>query len=203
MRIYFDGEARPNSTEGINRVCVVVVRRDRVSIIDERSGHGDSGVAEWKALVKAIETAKLHNLKQVEIIGDSKLVIEGAIRTPSIRKEWESFRDLYRQLSLTIPDVQLRWVPRDQNLAGRYLEAGDGPHFRNGVTAFEGLTAFTVVSGQLGKLNAYQRAKHNRKEKERRKRRKAEFQAVGQPSDPSRPELSSIGVEVDRCPKPK
>lgn len=175
IRIYFDGEARPNRWNGLNRICVVVVRsqaNERIMLIDEAAGNGDAEKAEWKALIRAAEIAATFQ-GPVAILGDCLVIIDKTRSITSRNKSLQRYREIVGGAQ-----IDLSWVPRGENLAGRWLEAGDGQYFRNGVAAFEDRTPeFDIVADRLAlntTRNAYQRARRNRKNKARMARRHAE-----------------------------
>lgn len=124
MEIYFDGGCSPNP--GKMSACIVVVRpgQKAQAFTMEDLGQGTNNVAEWSALVWAVQWAKDNGVQQCVIYGDSNLAIQQA------RGAWKINNELlanlfkqFKQISQGL-DLDLRHVLRDSNLAGIYLEHG-------------------------------------------------------------------------------
>jgi ribonuclease HI len=80
---------------------------------------GSSHVAEWKALLHALEIAAEFGLKDVQLLGDSKAVIDQANERQKCRSETSlRWREAYRDKVRSFRQVRLRHIKRTQNLAG-------------------------------------------------------------------------------------
>jgi ribonuclease HI len=114
LKIFFDGGCRPNP----GRIEVAVVARGRTWFFDDL-GEGSSSDAEWLALCKALEVAGETGAPVFDLVGDSRSIIEQAsgvvpCRTSSARAHQER----YVAAATVNPPRRLRWIARQQNLAG-------------------------------------------------------------------------------------
>ncbi|MFL5899311.1 MAG: ribonuclease HI family protein [Solirubrobacterales bacterium] len=70
-----DGGARGNP----GPAAIGIVLRDRegelLETVGERIGKATNNVAEYRALLRGIELAKLHGAEELELVGDSELVV--------------------------------------------------------------------------------------------------------------------------------
>ena len=120
LRIFFDGGCRPNP--GMMEIAAVA---RGVTYRDSNLGHGGSEESEWLALLHAARIAVQLGVDDVELVGDSRSVINQAAGVTKCR-DAGSRRHLaaYRDAAAAIPKVRLRYVPRSKNLAGIALARG-------------------------------------------------------------------------------
>lgn len=114
LRIFFDGGCRPNP----GMIEVAAVARGNLYL---RTGLGIGGneEAEWRALLHAVEIARSLGADDVELVGDSRSVINQANGTAKCRAvEMRPHLEAYRAAAAAIPHVRLRHVLRAKNLAG-------------------------------------------------------------------------------------
>jgi len=114
LRVFFDGGCRPNP--GMMEVAAVA---RGVTYLRTDLGQGSSEESEWRALLHAVEVAVTLGAQDVELVGDSRSVIDqgnGAIkcRSAAMRAHLEA----YRAAISAISHVRLRHVVRSKNLAG-------------------------------------------------------------------------------------
>ncbi|MBA3678244.1 MAG: reverse transcriptase-like protein [Sphingosinicella sp.] len=114
MKIYFDGGRRPNP----GPIETMVVVRGRPDYRRD-CGEGSSHEAEWRALLHAIDIAKQLRLDDVELLGDSKAVVDQVngrqkCRSAVLRECLETYQ---REIQV-FRRVRLRHIKRTQNLAG-------------------------------------------------------------------------------------
>lgn len=119
LKVYFDGGCRPNP----GSIEVAAVLRGTAHVRTDL-GSGTNGDAEWLALIHALEVAQASGDTPFDLLGDSRSVIEQAngrakAASPADRKHLERFR----QLAAAHPPARVRWVKREQNLAGIALNA--------------------------------------------------------------------------------
>lgn len=119
LKVYFDGGCRPNP----GSIEVAAVLRGTAHVRTDL-GSGTNGDAEWLALIHALEVAQANGDTEFDLLGDSRSVIEQAngrakAASPADRKHLERFR----QLAAAHPPARVRWVKREQNLAGIALNA--------------------------------------------------------------------------------
>lgn len=117
MKIYCDSSTR--------EACVVIEGQDPMVL--PYSEPVTVNVGEYKAVIWALTIARTRNYESVEILTDSLLVVK------QVRGEWkcrkayllplrDRVRGLMDRLTLYQRWVHLRWLPREENLAGRVLE---------------------------------------------------------------------------------
>ena len=119
LKLFFDGGCRPNP----GPIEVAVVARG-VSYFFGDLGEGSNTDAEWWALIKALEVARLLGDPDFVLLGDAKVVIDQAngvrkCRGPALQAHEARFAGL----AVTIPPKRIRWIARAQNLAGIVLAA--------------------------------------------------------------------------------
>ena len=86
-------------------------------------GSGTSNDAEWLALIRSLEMAQSAELRDIELVGDALDVIN---RARSVLKTGLTFSGHEETLKLVIakaPPARIRWIKREQNLAGIALAA--------------------------------------------------------------------------------
>ncbi len=120
LRIFFDGGCRPNP----GRMEIATVARGVIYKRDD-VGQGSGEEAEWLALLHAVRIAVELGVDDVELVGDSRSVINhangvGTCRDATLRQHLEA----YRTAVAVIPRVRLRAIPRSKNLAGIALAKG-------------------------------------------------------------------------------
>lgn len=117
-RIYFDGGARPNP--GQMEAAVVVEGGQKLR---RALGHGTNNVAEWTACLWALEVAHELGFTEVEIAGDSQLVVHQAAGEWKVRHEdLRPFKVEFDRVAAQFAYIRMVWVPRDINPAGWLLE---------------------------------------------------------------------------------
>ncbi|MBW8744569.1 MAG: reverse transcriptase-like protein [Sphingomonas sp.] len=120
LRIFFDGGCRPNP----GRMEIAAVARGtaypRLNV-----GHGSGEEAEWLALLHAVEIAVMLGGDDIELVGDSRSVIDQASGAGKCRDvRMQQHLAAYRAAISAIPRVRLRHVLRSKNLAGIALAKG-------------------------------------------------------------------------------
>lgn len=121
-KIYFDGGCKPNP--GMMEVCIVVVdgRNEPIPHAVSNLGRGTNNIAEWSSLLWAMSYALEQGWQDVEIIGDSKLVVSQAAGRWQIKNnEFHSFKENFDVLQAKV-GAKLKHVLRNKNLAGKHLE---------------------------------------------------------------------------------
>lgn len=118
LKIFFDGGCRPNP--GRIEVAVVV---SGVPYLFDDLGRGTNSDAEWLALTCALELSQSLGLTNIELVGDALEVIRQAHR--AIRTGHAKHGHAAKVLALIAekPFARIRWIKREQNLAGIALAA--------------------------------------------------------------------------------
>lgn len=118
LKVFFDGGCRPNP----GRIEAAVVVRGVSHLFDDL-GHGTNSDAEWRALVCALKLAHSMNLADIELIGDAIEVIKGANIALSTGRATNSRAAEFLTACSDLPRPRIRWIKREQNLAGIALAA--------------------------------------------------------------------------------
>ncbi len=118
VKVFFDGGCRPNP----GQMEVAVVLRG-VAHIQADLGFGTSSDAEWLALIRAMELAQEAEVRDAELIGDSLDVINRAQRVFDTGQATCAHEVRLRLLLERGRPARIRWIRREQNLAGIALAA--------------------------------------------------------------------------------
>jgi ribonuclease HI len=112
-KVYFDGGCRPNP--GVIETAVVALGK-----VHHRAaaGHGSSELAEWTALLDALDVARGLGLRDLLLLGDSAGVVGQANGKAG---SGDGAADCHARFLAQITDferVRVRHIKRNQNLAG-------------------------------------------------------------------------------------
>ncbi len=118
IKVYFDGGARPNP----GPIEAAVVVRGVAHIYDDL-GQGSSHDAEWLALIRALELCQATGLRDVVLIGDALAVVTQANLALAHGAAPAGHAATFRALAAKSRPAHIRWVKRQQNLAGIALAA--------------------------------------------------------------------------------
>lgn len=114
LRLFFDGGCRPNP----GQMEIAVVVRGVVHLVPD-CGQGTNSDAEWLAAIHALRIATEMGASEVDLLGDSTLVVTQANGTARCRSDaLRAHRDVFRQEAAKFDRVRLRHVGRARNLAG-------------------------------------------------------------------------------------
>jgi ribonuclease HI len=118
VKVFFDGGCRPNPgpIEGAAVIRGQVYRFDNL-------GHGSNRDAEWLALNAALRLSQSLGLTHVELIGDALEVITLANRAMESGQGGDHHGAAFLSLIATHRPARIRWIKRQQNLAGIALAA--------------------------------------------------------------------------------
>lgn len=119
-RGWFDGSAHPNPGQiGIGALlCGPAGERVEIS---RRAGYGNSGEAEYLALVALLEAAARMGATGLVVLGDSQVVVNDVnldahvVATGRGAKGLEPHRARVMALQVALGGISLRWVPRHRN----------------------------------------------------------------------------------------
>lgn len=118
VRLFFDGGCRPNP----GRIELAVVGRGVRHLVGD-AGWGDNSDAEWLALIAAAEIAARLGADDVELVGDSAVIVAQANGARCRRDSLVAHRTAYLAAIDGIARVRVRRVARSHNLAGIALAA--------------------------------------------------------------------------------
>ncbi|AXB78062.1 ribonuclease HI [Novosphingobium sp. P6W] len=118
LKVFFDGGCRPNP----GQIEVAVVVRGAVYVFDDL-GKGNNTDAEWLALIRALELAQSLGLADVELIGDARQIIDAADAVLRSGRADSGHAATFLALAGKGAPGRVRWIKREQNLAGIALAA--------------------------------------------------------------------------------
>jgi ribonuclease HI len=114
LKIFFDGGCQPNP----GRIEVAIVARGQSAFFDDL-GYGTNSDAEWLALRLALKVAHSLKVPRFELLGDNANVIAQATGRAGCRSQSAAAHlAQYLDLATTGRPDRIRWLPRNQNLAG-------------------------------------------------------------------------------------
>lgn len=118
VKVFFDGGCRPNP----GPIEAAVVIRGVTHLFDDL-GTGTSNDAEWLALIRGLELAQAAELRDIELIGDALDVIKRAQRVLKTGHAVSRHEEELKLLLEKARPARIRWIKREQNLAGISLAA--------------------------------------------------------------------------------
>jgi ribonuclease HI len=114
--LHVDGGARGNPGPAAIGVVVSEPGGEVVDELAERIGVATNNVAEYRAVLRALERAKELGAAEIEIVGDSELVARQL--TGAYKVKHPALRPLYEQARVALRGFEgwdIRTVPRAQN----------------------------------------------------------------------------------------
>ena len=130
MTFYIDGGCKGNHLprEEDRPMRAVVCDDAGTALVDLEMRGGTNGIAELWALVEAMIISRHAKLDEVQIYTDSSNLIGWVKTTPVHLLARAEYKNLFAALDNYRKKIQLNidWVGRDDNLAGRYIEANAG-----------------------------------------------------------------------------
>jgi len=127
--LFFDGACRGNpGPMGIG--AVLLEKGKKVKEISKRLGKGTNNIAEWSALIEGLKLAKTYGCRELEVRGDSQLIIRQITGRYIVKSE--NLIPLYdeaRKLCRNFEKISFKWVQREKNadtdaLSNRALDGG-------------------------------------------------------------------------------
>lgn len=113
--ITFDGGAQPNP--GPASYAYVIKESNKIIYKGfEKFGEDTNNVAEYKGLIEALKKCLELNLDNIEIKGDSKLVVMQSqglwkVKAENLKKYNLEAKELIKKFK----SIKISWVPREQN----------------------------------------------------------------------------------------
>ena len=118
LKVFFDGGCRPNP--GVMEAAVVV--RGQPHFYGDL-GTGTNSDAEWQALLCAVALARDLGEHDVEFVGDARAVTEEARIAARTGRATSAQAAAFLLALGPYRPGRIRWIKREQNLAGIALEA--------------------------------------------------------------------------------
>lgn len=121
MKVYIDGGVKGHHLKANRRGYISVVM-DKKKLV-EPVGAVTNNQAEYLALIKALRVVLGEGGRAVEILSDSELLVRQLKGEYKVRNR--ALQNLHQEavtLSSKLEKFSIRWVPRNQNLAGILLE---------------------------------------------------------------------------------
>lgn len=126
MKIFFDGGCRPNP----GRLETAVVARG-VIYHEPAAGFGTNNDAEWLALIHALKIAQGLGADDIELLGDSALIVNQAKGAWKCRgSALQAHHADFQTLAASFARIRIKHIKRSHNLAGIALE-----RVRNGLSS--------------------------------------------------------------------
>ena len=116
LRLHVDGGARGNPGPAAIGVVIADARDEVIAELAERIGVATNNVAEYRAVLRALERARELGATEVEVVGDSELVARQLAGVYKVKHP--ALKPLYEQATAALRGFEswsVRSVPRDQN----------------------------------------------------------------------------------------
>lgn len=113
--LFFDGACRGNP--GPMAIGVVLIENGKkVGELSKRIGTGTNNIAEWKALIEGLKLATMYGCKELEVRGDSRLVIRQIKGQYKVKSE--NLIPLFseaKKLCDSFKKIDFKWINREDN----------------------------------------------------------------------------------------
>lgn len=85
-------------------------------------GNATNNQAEYQGMIEGLKTARKENILELEVYGDSKLVIEQMkgnwqVKSPNIKHYYQEAREICKHFD----NLSFFWIKRDKNKVADYL----------------------------------------------------------------------------------
>lgn len=114
--IFFDGASTPHSHTGASCGYVITSARGTLAVGRPLKPNSTNNEAEWAGLIEALKRAHLEGFTEVEIRGDSMLVVNSVLGKYKIKKP--HLKPLYAEAYSLLSKFKLysiHWIPREEN----------------------------------------------------------------------------------------
>lgn len=119
LEIYIDGASAGNP--GPSGIGLFIKGEGHLIKISEYIGETNNHIAEFKALIRALEEAKKLNSPIVSIRSDSKIVVNSIEKQFVKNEEYKPLLEKAIQLSKEFDLFFIKWIPDQQNKAADAL----------------------------------------------------------------------------------
>ena len=117
---WFDGSAHPNPGRIGIGALLTGPSGQRIAI-SRRAGHGNSGQAEYSALLAVLEAALRERPSALVVYGDSRVVLDEVNRLTPGSRALAVQRAAAQALIAQFARITLQWIPRHRNAAADQL----------------------------------------------------------------------------------
>ena len=96
--------------------AVLLENGKKVKEVSKSIGKGTNNIAEWSALIEGLKLAKAHGCRELEVRGDSQLIIRQI--TGRYKVKSENLIPLYEEaikLCRNFEKISFKWVQREKN----------------------------------------------------------------------------------------
>jgi ribonuclease HI len=96
--------------------AILLENGKKVKEFSKRLGKGTNNIAEWTALIEGLKMARAHGCQDLEVRGDSQLIIRQI--SGQYRVKSENLIPLYnaaRKLCVNFEKISFKWVQREEN----------------------------------------------------------------------------------------
>lgn len=127
--LYVDGGCEGNGQLDLNKRKMVAVVTDNrgVVLIDKHQEGGSNNIAELLAVKEALIWCSAHQISEVEIRTDSRNNLSWVLGKKVGKKVNDrvavlNLKNAINAIKGTMKKFKIIWVPRENNLAGHYIE---------------------------------------------------------------------------------
>lgn len=113
-RLYFDGSVKDTPSWGF-------LLELSIPIEGRGTGGNTSMESEYHALIHGLEKAVKMGVSELEVLGDSQVVINQVLGLSTARGVEKELRDAARILMALIPTLSIKHIPRKENKADEIL----------------------------------------------------------------------------------
>lgn len=150
MNIFIDGACSGNP----GQAAIGVVFKQNGKIIEEIAkpiGEATNNIAEYSALIYALQEALVRQVKEVKVFTDSELVFHQMTGTYKVKDQrLKFFYDQVQQLKRGFRRVELRHIPREENKEADKLATRAVSHLHRKQAKMAALTFSSMLSEKPG-----------------------------------------------------
>ena len=115
LDIYIDGACSGNPGEAA--IGVVIIEEGRkIAEVSKPIGRGTNNIAEYSALIRALQEAVLLKAKKLRIYTDSELLYNQITGIYKVKNDFlKSFFEQAQHLGKKFENIEMNFIPREQN----------------------------------------------------------------------------------------
>lgn len=113
---WFDGSCGPTNPGNMGIGAILKVGEDVIGTVSAAAGQGTNNEAEWLALIGLLEKARELEVDELEVRGDSQLVIKQVMGKWKVKAgHLLKYKRRARGIMVSFARVSFKWVRRDEN----------------------------------------------------------------------------------------